>query len=114
MINWIYDSESNAGMLQIDGELTINGISALKESIIKAFDSAGQVTIDLSSATAVDVAGLQLLCASHRFSSKRGQKMCLRYKDNIQFTGFLDQVGFTQDFVCSQGDSDECLWTQTQ
>lgn len=110
MTNWSFDPECNAGTLAILGDLTIGQVAALKQSLVEAFANAGQVTVDVSSATAVDVAGVQLLCACHRFASGRGQQMCLRLGDNQSFLQFLDDVGFARDFICGHGNADQCLW----
>ena len=111
MTNWSFDAENNTGTLLVEGDMTINYISELKECLVEAFASAERVTVDVSSATAVDVAGIQLLCACHRFSNGRGKTMCLRLGDNSQFSHFLDEVGFAKDFICKHGDANECLWT---
>lgn len=111
MTSWSYDPENNSGTLLIEGDMTINHISTLKDSLIEAFESADQVVVDVSETNAVDVAGVQLLCACHRFSSGRGKKMCLRVGGNGEFLQFLDEVGFTQDFICDHDDNnDRCLW----
>ena len=110
MTNWSFDPDNNSGTLLVEGDLTINHIGDLKDSLVEAFDSAEQVIVDISAATAVDVAGVQLLCACLRFSSGRGKKMCLRVGENDEFTQFLDEVGFEQDFICNHGEASECLW----
>jgi len=109
MTNWSYNPDSNSGTLLVEGDMTINHISTLKDRLVEAFENADQVIVDVSAATSVDVAGVQLLCACQRFSSGRGKKMCLRVGDNDEFLQFLDDVGFSQDFICSHGDTGQCL-----
>lgn len=92
--------------------MTINYIGDLKDRLVEAFENAERVTVDVSSVTAVDVAGVQLLCACHRFSNGRDKKMCLRLGGNAPFAQFLDEVGFAQDFICDHGDENECVWAQ--
>ncbi len=110
MTNWSYDNETDAGTLTLQGDVTIHHVSDLKSSLIEAFESAGQVTVDVSSTTAVDVAGVQLLCASHRFSRSHGKKMCLKLGHNTRFSDFLEEVGVPLDFICSHGENDQCAW----
>lgn len=112
MTNWAFNADNNSGTLSVEGDMTINNVALLKDRMIEAFGRAEKVTVDVSSATAIDVAGLQLLCACHRFSSGRGQKMCLRSGNNDQFERFLDEVGFNHDFICNHGSENECLWPQ--
>jgi anti-anti-sigma regulatory factor len=108
MTSWAFDPENNSGTLVVEGDMTINHIRDLKDRLVEAFDSAEQVTVDVSAATAIDVAGIQLLCACRRFSTGRGKRMCLQLGENVQFAEFLDEVGFARDFICSHDDVGEC------
>lgn len=107
MTNWIYDEATNQGMLTLQGELTIQHVGDLKKTLVNAIKSAKQVTVDVSSTTAVDVAGVQLLCAGHRFSTSCGKKMFLRLGDNNRFADFLEEVGFHLNFICNHDEKDE-------
>ena len=111
MANWQYNPEAKSGTLALEGDMTISHVNDLKESLVEAFGDAEQVVVDVSATTSVDVAGIQLLCACHRFSTGRGKKMCLRLGDNVMFSDFLDEVGFSRDFICNHGEESECLWT---
>jgi len=114
MTSWSYDPDNNSGTLLVEGDMTINHISDLKDRLVEAFESAEQVVVDVSTATAVDVAGVQLLCACHRFSTGRGKKMCLQVGENSEFSQFLDEVGFSQDFICNHADSSQCVFGETK
>jgi anti-anti-sigma regulatory factor len=109
MTSWTFDPENNSGTLMVEGDMTVNHIGELKDRLVEALDSAEQVLIDVSAATAIDVAGVQLLYACHGFSSARGKKMCLQPGENAQFVQFLDEVGFERDFICHHDDANECL-----
>jgi anti-anti-sigma regulatory factor len=110
MTNWSFDNETNTGTLKLAGEVTVQHVSDLKASLVEAFENAEQVTVDVSATTAVDVAGVQILCACHRFSRSRGKKMCLRLGDNTRFADFLEEVGFPLGFICNHGEKDRCVW----
>ena len=77
MTNWSYNAATNSGTLTLQGELTIRSVGEIKHSLLEAFASAEQVTVDVSSTTDVDVAGVQLLCACQRSSTSRGKQMRL-------------------------------------
>ena len=109
MTTWAFDPGNNSGTLSVEGAMTINHIGDLKDRLVEAFASAESVTVDVSLAADIDVAGVQLLCACNRFSSGRGKEMCLRLGENTQFVEFLDEVGFAQDFICNHGDANGCL-----
>ena len=109
MTRWSLDAEHDCGTLLIDGDMTIHHIGDLKDRLVEAFENAKRVTVDVSAATSVDVAGVQLLYACHRFSTGRGKKMCLRLGNNDAFAQFLDEVGFAQDFICDHGHANHCF-----
>ena len=108
MTNWSYDEATQAGTLTLQGELTIRQVHELKNSLLEVFDCAEQITIDVSSTTEADVAGLQLLYACRRFATSRNKKMCLRVGDNSRFTDFLEEAGFPHDIGCNHGEKEPC------
>lgn len=108
MTNWSYEEATDKGLLILQGEMTIQHVGDLKKALADAFRNAKQVTVDVSSTTAVDVAGVQLLCACHRFSMSCDKKMFLRIGDNKPFADFLEEVGFHLNFICNHGEQDKC------
>lgn len=111
MTNCQYDAEDGDGTLTFAGEMTIGHVNEIKTRLVEAFSEVERVTVDVSAVTAVDVAGIQLLCACHRFSSGRGKQMCLRVGENRIFMDFLEEVGFARDFICGHGSASACLWS---
>jgi anti-anti-sigma regulatory factor len=110
MTKWSFDDEKKIGTLTIAGDMTINHIGGLMDSLLEAFSCAEQVIVDVSPTTGIDVAGLQLLSACQRFSFERGKQMCLRLGENTRFAQFLDEVGFARDFICNHGCAKQCPW----
>ena len=53
----------------------ISTIAELKAELIDAIDTAGNVSLDLSSVTRIDAAGLQLRCALVKHGETNGQKV---------------------------------------
>lgn len=110
MTNWSFDDESKAGVLSIAGNMTIDHVHDLKDHLLEALAQAGKVTVDIPATVAVDVAGAQLLCASHRYAVGCGKEILLRFDSNARFAQFLNESGFTRDYVCSHGETCKCLW----
>ena len=108
MTNWSYDAATKSGRLALQGKLTISHVGEIKNALVEAFDSAERVTVDVSSTTDVDVAGVQLLCACLSSSTARGQKTCLKLGDNKRFAEFLEEIGLPPDFICNHGEQEVC------
>ncbi|MDT8444229.1 MAG: STAS domain-containing protein [Desulfuromonadales bacterium] len=111
MKNWSFDAESSSGTLIVEGDMTINHVADLKERLVEALVIAERLKIDVSSVTAIDVAGIQLLCSCYRFAVGCNKAMCLRLGGNATFLQFLDDLGFARNFICDHGNANECLWT---
>lgn len=109
MNKWKYNSDEKSGTLSFVGDVTIGQVAELKEQLVEALNEAERVIVDVSSATAIDVAGVQLLCACHRYSCQNGKKMCVDLGDNVLVSDFLDSVGFSRSFVCNNGGEDDCI-----
>jgi ABC-type transporter Mla MlaB component len=63
--------------LRITGAVTLYEVKAVREQLLAALGAGGALHIDLSESGPWDVAGLQLLIASMRTASERGQPVSL-------------------------------------
>jgi len=111
MMKWSFDTETQRGVFAVDGDITINHVGELKSGLIEAFKNADQVVVDISAATGIDVAGVQLLCSCHRFCQGQGKSMCLKVGENERFVAFLEEIGVSDGFFCTHGEAEECLWS---
>ena len=64
--------------LCLEGELTVSNAVVLRERLLEALGQSDQVEIDLAGVTAVDLAGLQLLCSAHRTAVAQGKILTLK------------------------------------
>ena len=106
MTNWSYDDATKSGTLTLQGDVTIQQVAELKQALVEAIENASRLTVDVSSATAVDVAGVQLLCACHRFTTASGKQMSLRLGNNKRFADFLRETGFHLHFIRNHDEKD--------
>jgi anti-anti-sigma factor len=112
MTKWTYDAEQKAGELQILGDLTVAHASVLKDALLQAFEKAEQVAVNIKDVAEFDVAGLQLLCASHRFAADRGRRMSLLVHGNPSFLHLVSEAGFSQSLFCVVEPEHACLWSE--
>lgn len=114
MTTWIPCDGEDAGTLAITCDVTIQFVAELKTRLLECCADSARVTIDLSAAGAIDVAGLQLLCACHRYQAARGRRLRLDVGRNERFARFLVETGFARDFNCNHGGADGCLWAMPE
>lgn len=71
MIKFTKDDSGKKGMLNIEGNLTIEHAAELKSSLIEAIGKSSQILIDFKNITDLDLSCLQLLWSVHKISEKR-------------------------------------------
>jgi len=54
--------------MKISGAITLSSVGEFLVQLSTTFDQIDNVVVDISDVTEIDVAGLQLLCSSHRSS----------------------------------------------
>jgi len=110
MADWQFNSETNSGTFHFEGGITIGHVAELKERLVEALNSADKITLDVSEVNAVDIAGVQLLCACHRYCREHGKTVSLANSGNAIVFDFLDGTGFSRNFGCNGNDEEMCLW----
>ena len=78
----------------IAGRATIQGAGGLKESLVAALGSGGDVTLDVSRVTEADPALFQLICAAHRTAEASGVRLSLALARSDAFTAAAAAAGF--------------------
>lgn len=106
-----FDAEQQTGRVMVADGLTIAQVCQLREALLQGFDEAGQMVVDISTVADIDVAGLQLLCAAHRYAKQQGKELLL--------VGIGDRVrelartaGFAHGMMCGSGGNEACFWSE--
>jgi len=64
-------------VLRIEGPMTIYEAVDIRNELIKCFDDADNVTLDLDAVSDCDTAGVQLLCAVRKTGNEDGKTFCV-------------------------------------
>ena len=96
--------------LKVSGSLTIENSADMRESLLDAFSKGDQVTVDLTAVDAIDLSGLQIMCAAHRTSLGLEKRLFvlgslqLNVKKSAEIAGYYRHVG------CAQDVTKTCVW----
>jgi anti-anti-sigma regulatory factor len=99
-------------IMHIEGELTIETVAELRESLLEAFAAPWKnIQIEADNLSGIDFFGLQLLCAAHRTAASKDKV----FSWQSERPGFLDEAmlvaGFTRHCGCSLcPPGQKCMW----
>ena len=71
------DQSNSPSRINLEGEINIRCAAELKELLLQALTREGALHIDLSAATEVDIAALQLLWTAQREAREAGKEFLL-------------------------------------
>lgn len=114
MNEWRYNAEQGSGELILEGDLTVVEVASIRDQILAAFGEADTVTIDITAVTTIDIAGVQLLCACHRYAAKHGQTVRLQAGGNRLLSAVVSQTGMERNFGCDPQWGEDCFWKMTE
>ena len=80
--------------LRLEGEITIRGVSGLKEALLKHLAKEKNIEINLERVTKIDTAGLQLLCATNKTAVRKGKPLSLK-KCSVAFKEAVNLAGLS-------------------
>jgi anti-anti-sigma factor len=104
-------SENHEVIIPLDGEITIQRASELKELLWSHLQNCKVIHFDASKTEALDVAGLQLLCSVHRTAQMRGGDAHILVPPSPHLTKSIKDAGFKRHLSCALDTKNSCLWT---
>jgi ABC-type transporter Mla MlaB component len=99
----------NTGRLVLAGDLTIQHVAAMRSVLIEALQRVGQLTLDMSGVTDIDVSCMQLLCSAHRTYIGSGKTIEIIKEQPGVVNRVMQAAGFSSH-VCGAGEVLSCLW----
>lgn len=96
--------------LRLGGELTVANGAGLRERLLAAMEASDRVEIDLDQVTAVDLAGLQLLCSAHRTAVEQGKVVTLKDQSAPVLRQVRVSAGFVFHRSCRFNPDAACFW----
>lgn len=96
--------------LVLRGELVLHRIASLKEEIQTALGESDRLLLDLSEASAFDMAFLQLLCSAHRGAVLLDKSLSLAGNLPKDFSRKAEEAGFARHVGCRLDCQNSCIW----
>jgi anti-anti-sigma factor len=99
-----------AGVLKLDGDLTVERADELKEALLEAIRSVNKVFYNVEGVTSVDLACLQLLCSAHRTAASMNKEFAEQGSRPEVFEEVIESAGFARHMGCTEQTRQNCLW----
>ena len=101
--------EDGVGTIKLDGALTIQRSTELKEALAGALQQVDRLVLDMEQVSEFDLSCMQLLCSAHR--SFLGRKKCLKVllRSPEEFGSTMKRLGYSRN-VCGVLADQDCLW----
>ena len=98
-------------VLAVNGEMTIRNAVEIRNALLKAFSAGESLILEMDKVTAVDLAGLQLLCAAHRSSMTDKKHFRISGINNEAIKSEIMDAGFPRHSGCVEDIDKTCVWT---
>jgi len=89
------DKTGDAGILKIEGELTIQNAETLKQALIDALGKVQLCRLELNSLTRIDLAAIQLLYTAYKSAEEAGKTIELTDGPSDEFKKGVETAGYS-------------------
>lgn len=96
--------------LTITGNMTIHYAAEMKEALLSAFNESTKLTCTIENVPEIDLAGLQILCATHKSSCGAGRSFEIIGLNSGAVRKTITSAGFARHIGCMKDDTGRCLW----
>jgi anti-anti-sigma factor len=110
MAGFTFEQTGGAGVLNLEGALTVQQAKDLKDALLSALGSADQVSLRLEQVTEIDIAGLQVLCSAYRTAMARNKGLILSGPVPDGFAKAVADSGYSCRSGCSANSKTKCPW----
>jgi len=104
------NTQGNECSIKFTGPMGIAQANEVKAALINSLSSYGKVTMDLKEVHEMDMSIVQLFCSANMSFEKSGQYFSISDKDMDYMASLLTELGYDNNFGCSENPCKTCLW----
>mgnify|MGYP001459889095 CR=1 FL=1 len=97
-------------VVQFTGSMTIHHAEEIKTALLEALGKASKITCNIELVSGIDLAGLQLLCATHRAAAGSGKQFEVLGLEREEMRNVVVGAGFARHVGCMNDENNRCLW----
>jgi anti-anti-sigma factor len=97
-------------VVHLSGSMTIHYAVEIKDALLAALNNSSKLTCNLAQVSDIDLAALQLICATHKSSCASGKKFEVVGIEREDFHNVLECAGFSRHVGCMKDETNRCIW----
>lgn len=116
MLECSFTLKDQEATLRLAGSATIDASHELRDALVDATARCQTLIIDVALVEAIDVSGLQLLCAAHKSAMLHYKCLCLGKERSDAFNAAIRDAGYHCSLPgsCLTLEGQTCLWFQPE
>ena len=104
------NTKGNECSIKFTGPMGIAQANEVKATLMNSLSSCGRVTMDLKEVHEMDMSIVQLFCSANMSFEKSGKYFSIIDKDMDSVASLLTELGYDNNFGCSENPCKLCLW----
>ncbi|MDA8136697.1 MAG: STAS domain-containing protein [Desulfobacteraceae bacterium] len=104
------NTKGNECSIKFTGPMGIAQANEVKAALVNSLSSCSRVTMDLRDVHEMDMSIVQLFCSANMSFEKSGKYFSITDKDMDSVTSLLTELGYDNNFGCSENPCKICLW----
>jgi anti-anti-sigma regulatory factor len=110
MISFHIEDADQVGVLTIEGSIDIQNAEELKSNLIRAFQAADKICVNVERLEDIDISCLELFCSAHLTSMELKKTISFCGRIPGTFRTKLTDTGFIRHMGCIHDENRNCLW----
>jgi len=102
--------EGARGVVEVEGELTVQAAGEFREAMINALQTFDEVYVNVEKVTTVDVTCFQILCSAHRTAVRSKKSLVCSGELPEEFRKAAMEAGYIRSSGCAFDCADVCMW----
>jgi anti-anti-sigma regulatory factor len=103
------EDKDNAKILKVQGTLSIQDASILRDNLLEALGSSERLLIDLSDVDSIDLACMQVMCSAHRTFFNANKSISITSHISKGVMRSLSSAAIVPE-ACDRESHGPCLW----
>lgn len=101
---------SEVTVLKVSGDMSMSHAEEVKSALLQVIETNLKVLVDLEKVTKIDLTAIQLLCAAHRYATRKNRTFAFALPPKGNVRDALIAAGYSRHVGCIHDEQGSCIW----